>query len=75
MSSGPTTTTALCTCVCVTLVPHGVGEFGEVRQQLRLQADGRQTEAPEQRLGRQAVLTVLTGRKGRVIAVSSTFRD
>ena len=48
-------------CVCVTLVPHGVGEFGKVWQQFSLEADLCQTEAPEQALSSQAVLPVLTG--------------
>lgn len=47
------------TSVCATLVPHGVSEFGQVGQQFRLQADGCQTEAPEQGLGSLAVLLVL----------------
>lgn len=54
----------LCVCVCAcafaTLVPHRVREFGQVGQQFSLQADGCQAEAPEQGLGSQAVLLVLT---------------
>lgn len=55
---------SVCICgnvsVCVTLVPHGVGELGQVWQQFSLEADWCQTEAPEQALSSQAVLPVLT---------------
>lgn len=50
----------LCVCAFATLVPHRVREFGQVGQQFSLQADGCQAEAPEQGLGSQAVLLVLT---------------
>lgn len=43
----------------VTLVPHWVGEFSQVRQQFSLQANWCQTEVTEQGLGSQAVLLVL----------------
>lgn len=46
--------------VWVTLVPHRIGEFGQVGQQFSLQAYWCQTEASEQRLGSQTVLAVLT---------------
>lgn len=42
-----------------TLIPHGVTEFGEEGQQLRLQAHWCQTEALEQGLGLHAVPMVL----------------
>lgn len=52
--------TCVCVHACVTLVPHRVSEFGQVGQQFSLQADWCQAEAPEQGLGSQAVLLVLT---------------
>lgn len=47
--------------MCITLVAHRVGEFGQVWQQFSLQADGCQTEAGEQAVSSQAVVTVLRG--------------
>lgn len=46
----------------VTLVPHRVGEFGQVRQQLCLQAHWCQAEVTEQGLCSLAVLPVLRGK-------------
>lgn len=46
--------------MCVgTLVSHRIGEFGQVWQQLSLQADWCQAEIPEEGLSRQTVLPVL----------------
>lgn len=45
----------------LTLVPHRVGEFGQVWKQLSLQADRSQAKAPEQGLGSHTVLPVLPG--------------
>lgn len=45
----------------VTLVPHRVGEFGQVWQQFSLQAHWCQTEVSEQGLGSLPVLPVLRG--------------
>lgn len=42
------------------MVPHRVIEFGKERQQFSLKADWCEAEAPEQGLGSQAVLLVLT---------------
>lgn len=56
------------TCVCAfvsTLIPHGVTEFGEEGQQLCLQANWCQTEAPEQGLCLHAVPMVLYPKKTR----------
>lgn len=44
----------------VTVVPHRVGQFCQVWQQFSLQTDRHHAEAPEQGLGSQAVLLVLT---------------
>lgn len=45
----------------LTLVPHRVGEFGQVWKQLSLQAEWSQAKAPEQGLGSHTVLPVLPG--------------
>lgn len=47
--------------VGLTLVPHRVGEFGQVWKQLSLQAERSQAKAPEQGLGSHTVLPVLPG--------------
>lgn len=61
-------------CISVTLVPHRVGEFGQVWQQFSLQAHWRQTEVPEQGLCSLAVLPVLRGttRERELLHLKST---
>lgn len=59
--------------MCVTLVSHRVSEFGKIWQQFSLQVDRSQTEASEQGLSSQGVLTVLTGTTGRTTMLLSSI--